>query len=75
MLLVGTTQLNQGDGGGLAAVPAAAVDQDRGILLGDYLCGGRFINGAHRQENGAEDVAASARMPTRRLLAPYRPPK
>ena len=53
---VGVAQLRQGGGGGLTAIPAAAVDQDRGILLGNHLCGSRFVDGAHRQENGAGEV-------------------
>ena len=54
----GVAQLRQRGGGGLTAVSAAAVDQHRGILLRDHLGGGRFVNGTHRQQHSAGDVAA-----------------
>ena len=41
---VGIAQLGQHGRGGLTAISDSAVDKDCGILLGDYLGGGRFVN-------------------------------
>ena len=55
---VGVAQFRQGRGGRLAAVPAAAVDQNGGILFGDHLSGGILVDAPHRQQDRAGDVAA-----------------
>ncbi len=54
---VGVSQFGQRGRCGFAAVSATTVDQHRGILLGDHLGSGILINGAHRQQHGAGDVA------------------
>lgn len=55
---VGVAQFRQGRGCRLAAVPAAAVDQHRGIFFGDYLSGGILVDAPHWQQDRARDVAA-----------------
>lgn len=55
---IGVAQFRQGRGCRLATVPAAAVDQNGGILFGDHLSGGVFVDGPHRQQDGAGGVTS-----------------
>ena len=55
---IGVAQFRQGRGCRLAAVPAAAVDQNYGILFGDHLSGGILVDAPHRQQDRAGDVTS-----------------
>lgn len=59
---IGAAQVGQSRGCGLAAVSAVAVNQRRGVLLWDHLCGGDFINGTYRPARRREYGRCNTRL-------------